>query len=281
MPDPDRLLHTLQQARQAFRTTPGRQGHLIRLSGVDDVLVAGDLHGNLDNFRRLLLKADLAAHSQRHLVLQELVHGPFQYPDGSDKSHQLLDLLAALKCQFPARVHLLLGNHELAQWTNQWIAKAETDLNERFRAGVAFAYGGRAGEVYAAYLELFAAVPLAVRTPNRIFLSHSLPSARRLDVFDSARLTEDQVETEDLQPGGFVHALVWGRDAQPATAEAFLKKVDADLLITGHIPCEQGFGLPNDRQLILDCLGAPAGFCLFPTDHPLSHQELAARVQFL
>jgi hypothetical protein len=281
MPDPDRLLHTLQRARQAFRTTPGRHGHLVHLAAVDEVLVGGDLHGNVDNFRRLLLKADLGKHPQRHLVLQELIHGPYQYADGSDKSHQLVDLLAALKCQFPARVHLLLGNHELAQWADEWIAKAETDLNERFRAGVDFAYGGHAAEVYAAYLELFAAVPFAVRTPNRIFLSHSLPSARRVNAFDPARLTEDQVDEQDLQPGGFVHALVWGRDTQPATVQSFLQKVDADLLITGHIPCERGFDLRNDRQVILDCMGTPAGYCLFPTDRLLSHQELAACVQFL
>ena len=281
MPDPDRLLRTLHQARQAFLATPGRRGRLVHLSTVEDVLVAGDLHGNVDNFRRLLLKADLAQHPQRHLVLQELVHGPFHYPDGSDKSHQLVDLLAALKCQFPARVHLLLGNHELAQWTHQWIAKADTDLNESFRAGVDFAYGGRGADVYAAYLELFAAVPLAVRTSNRVFLSHSLPSARRLDAFDPARLTDDQTEEKDLQPGGFVHALLWGRDTQATTVQAFLQKVDADLLITGHIPCERGFDLPNDRQLILDCLGTPAGYCLFPAHRSLSHPELAACVQFL
>jgi hypothetical protein len=213
--------------------------------------------------------------------LQELVHGPFHYPDGSDKSHQLVDLLAALKCQFPARVHVLLGNHELAQWTNQWISKANTDLNDRFRAGVEFAYAGRAGEVYAAYLELFAVVPLAVRTPRRIFLSHSLPSARRLEAFDPGRLTEDLADEQDLQPGGLVHALVWGRDTTPATVRGFLQKVDADVLITGHIPCERGFDVPNDQQIILDCLGTPACYCLFPTTRALSHQELVACVEYL
>ena len=31
------------------------------------------------------------------LVLQEVIHGKFRYPDGGDKSHQLLDLVAALR----------------------------------------------------------------------------------------------------------------------------------------------------------------------------------------
>src|SRR6516164_2994173 len=157
MPNPVRLLHTLRQAVAAFRATPGRNGRLVI-------------------FKRVLELAALARHPGRHLVLQEVVHGPFRYPAGGDKSHQLLDLVAALKCQFPARVHFLLGNHELAQWTNQGIAKEEGDLDAQFRQGITTAYGTYAPAVYEAYRELFAVVPLALRTVNRIFLSHSLPS---------------------------------------------------------------------------------------------------------
>jgi hypothetical protein len=281
MPDPDRLLVTLSRARQAFRDTPGRHGHLVFPEEAKEVLVAGDLHGNMENFRRLLILADLGKHPGRHLVLQELVHGPFRYPTGGDKSHQLVDLLAALKCQHPWQVHLLLGNHELSQWTNHWIAKADQDLNDLFRTGLAFAYGGRADEIHAAYLDLFAALPLAVRTPNRILLSHSLPNARRLESFDPARLAQDRVEEQDLAPGGFVYSLVWGRDTKPATVAAFLQKVDADLLITGHIPSPEGYAVPNDRQLILDSIGTPAGCCMFPTDRSLSHAELVSCVGIL
>src|SRR5437588_345537 len=106
MPDPVRLLRTLHRAREAFQATPGRRGHWIELTGADDVLVAGDLHGNLENFRELLHRADLDRQPRRHLVLQELLHGPYSYSAGGDKSHQLLDLVAALKCQYPERVHL-------------------------------------------------------------------------------------------------------------------------------------------------------------------------------
>jgi hypothetical protein len=281
MPNPVRLLHTLRQAVAAFRATPGRSGRLVRLEHADEVLVAGDLHGHLENFKRVLERAALARHPGRHLVLQEVVHGPFRYPAGGDKSHQLLDLVAALKCQFPARVHFLLGNHELAQWQGQRIAKGDVDFNEVFREGVATAYGPHADEVYAAYLDLFAAVPLAVRTGNRVFLSHSLPGAKRLETFDPAVLEQDTHTDEDFQLGGPVHALVWGRDTSPEAAAAFLQKVDADLLVTGHIPCERGFDVPNDRQLILDACGATACYCLFPADRPLTHDQLVAGVNTL
>jgi hypothetical protein len=207
-----------------------------------------------------------------------MVHGPFRYPAGGDKSHQLLDLVAALKCQHPRQVHFLLGNHELAQWTGQRIAKGDVDYNELFREGVATAYGAHADAVYAAYLELLEAVPLVVRTPNRVFVSHSLPNAKRLAAFDPDVLEREELTEADVRLGGSVHALVWGRDPSEAAAAAFLDRVDADLAVTGHIPCEKGFDAPNRRQLILDTAGAPACCCLFPADRPLTHDELVASV---
>ena len=281
MPDPARLLRTLQQAIQGFRNTPGRNGRLVCLQNGDEVMVVGDLHGNLENFRKALLKADLVKHPGRHLVLQELVHGPHKYPAGGDKSHQLMDLLAALKCQFPQQVHLLLGNHELSQWTGQGIAKAEADLNAAFREGVGTAYGPRAPEIYAAYLDLFTVIPLAVRTPNRVFLSHSIPGRSKLEQFDPVKLSWDLHDEEDVRPGGTVHSLVWGRDTSAETVATFLHKVDADWVITGHIPCERGFDVPNERQIILDALGTPACYCLFPIDRAVTQESLVSCIATL
>ena len=281
MPDPLRVIKTLQQATRCFKETPGRKGRLVNLQDAAEVMVVGDLHGHVENFRRVLEQAQLAKNPGRHLVLQELIHGPFRYVAGGDKSHQLLDLLAALKCQFPSRVHMLLGNHELAQWTGQAIAKKESDLNALFREGVGSAYFTKAKEIYAAYEELFAAVPLAVIAPNRVFMSHSVPSANRLERFDSAILGQDLAEIAALQPGGGIYCFVWGRDTRLDTVTHFLADVDADLLITGHIPCPEGFSVPNERQLILDALGTPACYCLFPTNRPLTHSELIGCVKTL
>lgn len=278
MPDPRKLLTTLRQAAQLFRATPGRTGRFTRLPAGAEVMVVGDLHGNVENFRLALKVANLAQEPRRHLVLQEVVHGPFQYPQGGDKSHQLLDLIAALKCQFPTRLHFLLGNHELAQWQNQRIAKGDVDQNESFYAGVKIAYGEHAAAIYEAYFDLFDAADLALRTENRVFISHTYPSAKNLPRFELAILERPTIAEEELKFGGAVHSIVWSRDHSQANAEAFLAKVDADWIITGHIPSEEGFATPNDRQIILDALGTPACYCLFPTDRPVTQQDLLARV---
>lgn len=281
MPDADRILSLLRRAVQACRDTSGRRGRLLRLEHVNEVIIAGDMHGNVSNFKQLLARAQLAEHPTRHLVIQELIHGPHRYPAGGDKSHELVDLAVEAKCRFPHQVHYLLGNHELAQWTSQLIAKEESNLNGLFREGIGRAYGPRAGEVYTAYLTLFAVLPLALRTPNRIFLSHSLPPAPRLARFDPAILERDTHDERELKAGGLIYALLWGRDTAPATVADFLTKVDADLIISGHLGCERGFDVPNQQQLILDSLGDPACYCLFPTDHILTHAELIGLVRVL
>jgi hypothetical protein len=122
MPDPAKLLVTIRRAIELSRATPGRVGGVITLETATDVLVVGDLHGNIPAFTKVLEIAGLARNPGRHLVLQELVHGPRMYPDdGGDRSHQLVDLVCALKCQYPERVHLILGNHELSELTGRVI----------------------------------------------------------------------------------------------------------------------------------------------------------------
>ncbi len=278
MPDAERLLNTLTKAAEAVRATPGRRGHWIELQDAADVLVVGDLHGNVENLRRILEQSQLARQPRRHLVLQELIHGPHRYPAGGDKSHQLLDLFAALKCQFPRQVHYLLGNHELSQWTARAIGKGDVDYNAIFREGVGTAYGPHAAAVYQAYFRIFEAIPVAMRTSNRVLLSHSLPYASKMTAVTMAALECDPWQPADLLPGGAAHVIVWGRDTSLENAAAYLAKFDADWLITGHIPCPEGFASPNERQLILDALGMPACYCLFPAVRVVTYLELVAGV---
>lgn len=275
MPSPDKVLPMLRKAIDHVRATAGRVGHFVQLQNCDDVLAVGDLHGHVANFQAIWKIADLANRPRRHLVLQELIHGPFRYPTAGEKSHQLVDLFAMAKCQFPDRVHYLPGNHEMGQWTGRKILKGDADLNEQFRLGVLTAYGS-AGmpEIFRSYLELFQACPLGLLAPNHVFLSHTMIPLRQLPAFSVSQLEQDVYVDKDLQPGGAVYGILWGRDTSQEAAAAFLQKVGADLIVTGHIPADEGFTVPNDRQVTLDCSQSPGGYVLFPADRPLTHAEL-------
>jgi hypothetical protein len=282
MPDPDRLLTTIRRATALCRTTPGRRGGVVALADALDVLVVGDLHGNLPAFRRVLDVADLKRNPRRHLVLQELVHGPPSDPgDRGDTSHQLVALVSALKCEFPDRVHLILGNHELSELTGRVIAKNGVVLNALFAHGIETAYGARAPQIHRAFKDLFAALPLAVRTPNRVFLCHTIPDAHDLDGLDLALLGANSWPPEAMARGGTIYALTWGRDTDPATVDRFAALVDADWFITGHQPCDEGFRQANHRQLILDATNPYPAYCLFAAREPTSIATLLSGVRIL
>lgn len=282
MPDPRKILTTIRRATDLCRATPGRQGSVVQLADADEVMVVGDLHGHNHTFAAALKDAALDAHPRRHLVLQELVHGPFSYPDDrGDRSHQLVDIVSALKCQYPDRVHLILGNHELSELTGRPISKNGVALNVLFRQGVSTAYGGSADEIYRAYLDLFATLPLAVRTENRVFLCHTIPDARYLDDFDPSILLADEWPAESLARGGSVYAMTWGRDTEQSTIDRFAKIVDADLFITGHQPCDDGFRRANDRLLIIDGTNPFPAYCRFPARGPITIDSLVDGVRIV
>jgi hypothetical protein len=282
MPDPRKVLSMVRRATDLMRATPGRSGGVITLEKAADVLVVGDLHGNLRAFKKVLAIAALDSHPDRHLVLQELVHGPFSYPDDKgDRSHQLVDLVAALKCQYPERAHLILGNHELSELTGRVIGKDGGTLNASFRLGIETAYGALAGEIYEAYKRLFAALPLAVRTKNHVYIAHTVPDADDLDNIDIELLKADVWPDEALKRRGTIYAMTWGRDESPETADRFAKMVEADFFITGHQPCDEGFRQANHRQIIIDGTNPYPAYCLFPADQPVTVESLLKCVHII
>ena len=238
-------------------------------------LLSGLGTGLLDRVLRFTLRALRT----RHLILQEVIHSEhFFYPNGGDKSHQLVDLFATLKCQFPERVHFLPGNHEVAQMTGRQVAKGGQSQNSLFVLGVQAAYGDAAQDICRAYYDLFRASPLAVRTPNGVVCCHTLVPAKALPTFDPMRLLDERYDDKEYAPGGAVYGILWGRDSSAEVADAFLRKMDAELVVTGHIATDDGFAVPNAKQLIVDCAHTPAAYVRFAADRPITHAELVAGV---
>ncbi len=282
MPDPKKILTTIRRATELMRATPGRSGGIITPEGAEEIMVVGDLHGNIPAFKQVLKLAALDRYPGRHLVLQELIHGKREYgEDKGDSSHQLVDVVAALKCQYPDRVHLILGNHELSELTGRIIAKDGKTLNMMFRMGISTAYGPSAGEIYEAYKGLFAALPLAIRTANRVFVCHTLPDESDLDALDLELLKADTWPEESMKRHGTIYAMTWGRDTEPEVADRFAAMVDADWFICGHQPCDEGFRQANHRQIIIDGTDPYPAYCLFPTTSPVTIDSLLKGVRII
>ncbi len=281
MPDPQKILSLVHKAADLMRRTPGRVGSVVR-AFADEIMVVGDLHGNMRAFKWILAEAALDRNPQRHLVLQELVHEVNKHNDDRpDLSHRLVDLVCALKCQYPDRVHVVLGNHELSEMTGRVIGKDGRTLNARFREGVRLSYGEASDAIYEAYLKLFADLPLAVRTPNRVFICHTLPDGDWLDGLDLSVLDADAWPAEAMKRRGAVYAMTWGRDTSDETADRFAAMVDADLFVTGHQPCDEGFRQANRRLLIIDGTEPYPTYCRFPARTPIGMEDLVKSVKVL
>jgi hypothetical protein len=279
----ERVLATFAAATEANLQTPSRQGNIIVLDGAvgDELMVTGDLHGHRRNFNLIRRIAALETHPRRHVLVQEVCHGGPTYPqNGGCMSHAVLEDVAKFKVQFPDRVHFILSNHELAELSDYPILKNKQMLNLQFRLGLQQMYGPASEKVREAYLPFLQSCPLALRMPNGVFISHSLPEGVDGRNFDTTIFSRPIPPLEYFEHKT-VFELVWGRDYRPANAAAFAEMVGAKVLIHGHEPCPEGFSTPNPTQIILDCCTERGCYVLLPIEGQLTQADIVARIKRL
>ena len=178
----------------------------------------------------------------------------------------------------PTGCTIILGNHELSELTGRSIGKDGEGLNAKFRRGVDTAYGASRPAIFMSRTRPFSrALPLAIKTANRVYVCHTLPDASDLDTLDLELLKADSWPEEAMKRRGTIYALTWGRDTTPETADRFAAMVDADFFVTGHQPCDLGFRQANHRQIIIDGTNPYPCYCLFPADRAGDHR-IARRV---
>ncbi len=248
---PFEAIDSLMEAARANREDPFRQGSLLNLDDHGQVVMTGDLHGNLKNYGKLRTYANLERTPARHVILHELLHLPTLVPGQADPSFWLLVQAAQYKLEFPEQVHFLLGNHEVAQLTKRDIVKDGLYSVANFQQTVLNHYGeDRGHDVLLAVNEFILSMPLAARTPNRVFMSHSLPDATQMVLFDP-KIIRRKWKLGDAMPGGSVYLLTWGRQRKCEPLEQLAQDFDVDIFIHGHIQQEMGHDVVCSRVIIL------------------------------
>ena len=270
-------MQLLKRAATASLSDAYRTGSLIQLPASGEVLVAGDLHGNLTNYEKIVEAADLTRHVDRHLVLHELVHDSQLRESDRCGSFELVERAAALKVEFPDRVHLLLGNHELAELIGIPVLTEGRMLNAFFALGLQNAYGGRQDDVRKGFKEFVRSWPIAAKTLTGVFISHSSPEMANINGMDLSFFLRPLHDEEYRKKRG-VYNLLWGRDYDQQTADTFAASVGAEVLVVGHQPCPEGFRVPNSRHIILDSMHDRGCYLLLPLDKDLSQQDIVGRI---
>lgn len=249
-----------------------RNGDLIEFPRHGDVVILGDLHGNVTNFKKVFNAVDLENHPHRHLVVQEPTH---TYEVTEDKSFLLHEEIVAVKSKFPDQFHIILGNHELSELTGKEILKGGICYNILFREGMKQEYGEYFSAIEDLLHNFIKTMPLACISPNQIFISHSTPAAKYIPHYSLKFFRQGAKDAKKDKL--LMEQLVWGRDLSQEAADAFASRVKSEILVVGHTACKRGYQVPNNRHIVLDSKGLFATSLHFKLTRHYTQRELVKR----
>jgi hypothetical protein len=274
---PQTTIDLLNKGITANHTDRFRRGNLVCLPNEASLVVAGDLHGHRRNFERIVAYADLESHPDRHLVLQEIIHGGPEDNAGGCLSYQLLFEAVRLKLAFPDRVHFVMGNHDTACINSSEVMKNGKEMNWAMNAALERQFRHATAGVKLALRQFLFSQPLAVRGDNRVWVSHSLPGAHFAETFDSS-IFNRELQINDCEKPGGAYTLTWGRRHSQALLDKMAERLDVDVFVLGHQAQPQGWCQAGTNLLIL--ASDHNHGCLIEIDLAQSHKasDLAERI---
>ena len=254
-----------------------RRANLVCLPAEGSLVVGGDIHGHRRNFERLVAYADLANHPDRHVVLQEIIHGGPEDEAGGCLSYQLLLEAVRFKLVYPHQVHFVMGNHDTACINGTEVMKGGKEMNRAVSSALARQFQEFSGDVEKAMKDFLFSQPLAVKCDNRVWVSHSLPNDRVVDQFDPSVFDRELRAADCVKPGP-AYLLTWGRRHSQTTLDRLAAQLDVDVFVLGHQSQPQGWGQAGNNLIIL--ASDHNHGCLLELDlaKPWTAEELAAKV---
>jgi hypothetical protein len=104
--------------------------------------------------------------------------------------------------------------------------------------------------VYLALKQYLLSEPLAVRCPNRIWASHSLPPNPYADSFDVTIFQRHSLVSDMTRPNP-AYLLTWGRRHSEQALAKLTQLFDVDVFILGHQPHDKGWFRGGKNMIIL------------------------------
>ncbi|XAL98195.1 hypothetical protein OT109_11360 [Phycisphaeraceae bacterium D3-23] len=247
--DPAVVAGLLRQAALANRADPARRGCCAYVDAPNHLLMTGDLHDNTRGLMQAVKLAKLTKSKSQRIVLHEIVHGPSRV-NSMDLSIRTLARACSVKLAYPEQVYMMLSNHELAQRRQEHVFKDGGSDIDAFNDGLDHLYADEAGDVHAAFDAYVDSLLLAVRCGNGVMCAHSLPSPRKIDVFDPGVLDRELTE-EDYAAEGSAHLMVWGRHQTLKVATELADTWGVETFLLGHQPADMGWEEMAHNGLIL------------------------------
>lgn len=274
---PQTTIDLLKQGISANQTDAFRRGNVVALPDTGSLVITGDVHGHRRNFERIVAFSDLANHPDRHLVLQEIIHGGPEDDAGGCLSYQLLFEAVRLKIEFPGQVHFVMGNHDTACISDNEVMKNGKEMNRSMGSALQREFRHASSEVILAIKQFLFSQPLAVRCANRTWISHSLPNERTIEAFNPD-IFDRELQIGDCEKPGSAYLLTWGRRQKQPVLDKLAQMLDVDTFVAGHQPQPTGWKLMEENLLILACDHNHGCVVKLDLAKPYTASELAERI---
>lgn len=246
----DQVMDLLSKERNTVRNMEFF-GRIVKMPLEGEATIIGDVHGDIDSLHHVLDKSSFIEKAQRDEDVLAIFLG--DYGDRGIYSPEVYYVVLSLKSTFPDKVVLLRGNHEGPKDLLAYPHDLPLHLGRKF--------GDKAAAIYDRLTHLFEYLYLAAIIDKRYVMLHGgVPSeAKGLDDVAFARekhpteshleeiLWSDPVENitgARFSPRGA--GRLFGRDV----TSKFLRLIDAQMIIRGHEPANEGFKLNHEGRVL-------------------------------
>lgn len=224
------------------------EGDLVTLPRRGLAIVVTDLHGNLDNFIKIMTLWGKCFNRKCHLVLT----GDFIHAMGHENDHsiEILEEVLYFRNKYD-NFYPLLGNHEWATLTKILIYKGGVNQNVNFEQLLKRNFPDNWEEKLEEYINFFQTLPVAVKTANQVFISHAGPPKAVDNLDDIIHLTKKGYVNN--QP---LYELLWSRytNINQKDVDNFLDKVGCRAMVVGHTPVN-GYKLKGNLIIVSSSFG--------------------------
>jgi protein phosphatase len=247
------------------------QGKLRFLPSLDEVIVVGDLHGDLDSLTQIIKESEFFRKASEKNSVQLVFLG--DYGDRGPLSPEVYYIILKTKQMFPQNVVLLRGNHE----GPSNLIPSPHDLHIQLH----LKYGKKTGlDLYNKLRMLFEGWPCVAVIPHKYVMVHAgLPDGDFKDTCTaiSSLMHPNIAQLEEILWSDPREKLKGSRPSDRGAGKFFgfdvtakwLKLLDVKVLIRGHEVFENGFEISHKGKVLT----------LFSSKNPAYRNEHAAYLQ--
>jgi len=224
-------------------------GKLITIPSDGEVIVIGDIHGDIVTLKRIFEDARYLQRVEKNEKSYLVCLG--DYIDRGPAQIEVMYTLLKLLQIYPGKIILLRGNHE----GPVDIKPSPHDFPSRLEEF----YGFYGSEIYGSFRTFFEHLYTGALVEGKALLVHGGIPTEAKGILDIAHAHEHHPEKEylteilwnDPSPQLGIHSSprgigkLFGIDI----AKKVLKKIDVEILIRGHEPCDEGYYFHNDTIL--------------------------------